>query len=62
VDRNRLKRLTREVFRLQRGLPHWDFVVLAKPGAAAADNPALRGSLVQHFDRLRRVASTAAHG
>jgi ribonuclease P protein component len=59
VDRNRLKRLAREAFRLQRNLPLWDFVVLAKPGAAEADSRSLRTSLDQHFERLRHVAASA---
>ena len=62
VDRNRLKRLARNTFRLQRNLPPWDFVVLAKPGAAEADKPSLRASLEQHFVRLRNVAAAATHG
>jgi ribonuclease P protein component len=57
VDRNRLKRLAREAFRLQRSLPPWDFVVLAKPGAHAAQKSVLRSSLDQHFARLRNIAA-----
>ena len=62
VDRNRLKRLAREAFRLQRNLPPWDFVVLAKPGAAEADKRSLRSSLDQHFVRLRNIAAAATNG
>jgi ribonuclease P protein component len=62
VDRNRLKRLARESFRVQAALPPLDFVVLAKPGAAAASKQQLRESLDRHFERLRRQASRAADG
>ena len=62
VDRNKLKRLARESFRMQRELPTWDFVVMAKPGAAAADARTLRQSLDQHFRRLATKASADRNG
>ncbi len=52
VDRNRLKRLVREVFRCQQDLPLLDFVVLANKAAPAAENRVLRDSLQRHFDIL----------
>jgi ribonuclease P protein component len=52
VDRNRLKRLAREVFRRQQNLPLLDFVVLANKAAPAAENRVLRESLQRHFDIL----------
>jgi ribonuclease P protein component len=60
VDRNKLKRLARESFRLQRHLPPWDFVVLAKADARRAELALLRDSLNRHFERLQRAA--AANG
>lgn len=46
VGRNRVRRQIRETFRLARGtLPPGDYVVLAKPEAAKADNAALRREL-----------------
>lgn len=51
VDRNRLKRLAREVFR-RRNLPSWDFIVMARPSASRAESRLLRDSLDAHFDRL----------
>jgi ribonuclease P protein component len=61
VDRNKLKRLARESFRMQQ-LPNWDFVVMAKPGAAAAASALLRQSLDQHFERLRSQRSPDRDG
>jgi len=61
VDRNRLKRIARESFR-QKALPAWDFVVMARPGAAAEPSAALRASLDASFDRLARKAGQARHG
>lgn len=57
VDRNRLKRLAREAFRMQQPLPSWDFVVLARAGADRADRKVLRESLDRHFLKLRNLAA-----
>jgi ribonuclease P protein component len=63
VDRNKLKRLARESFRHHSGLPPWDFVVLARPGADKAERKALRASLDLHFDQLTKAAAaTGQHG
>ena len=53
IDRNRLKRLVRENFRLRRkqfiGL---DLVVMARPAAARTDRSRLNSSLARHLSRL----------
>lgn len=51
VDRNRLKRLAREVFRRRAALAANDYVVLARAAAKDADNTVLRQSLERLFDR-----------
>lgn len=53
VNRNRLKRLVRESFRLARpALPPVDAVVLARPPAATADNRQLLQALEALWKRL----------
>lgn len=56
-DRNRIKRIARETFRLrQHELPPLDVVALARPGAGALDNAALS----KLFDKLwRKLAKRA---
>lgn len=54
VDRNRLKRLIRESFRLYRhSLPQLDIVVMVRGGAVDADKRTLHESLGRHFARMR---------
>ncbi len=56
--RNRLKRIVRESFRLnQHHLPTADFVVMAKPAAAAAERKELWESLARHWQRLNAEAA-----
>jgi ribonuclease P protein component len=53
VDRNLIKRLVRESFRLmQCDLAGCDVVVLARAGAARRDRQQLRASLQRHWQRL----------
>ena len=62
VQRNRLKRLVRDVFRRQQALPAQDFVVMAGRAAAGASNPQLRASLDRHFRRLADRHRSKRHG
>ena len=56
-ERNRIKRLTRESFRLrQHELPAMDFVVVAKKGVADLDNRALSEALEKLWRRHCRLA------
>ena len=63
VGRNRIRRQIKESFRLlQASLPPGDYVVLAKPEAARADNGALRDELLSLFGRARTLKAVAAPG
>lgn len=61
VDRNRIKRLTREYFRQQVAPISYpmDFVVLARQGVGRLDNDGVRGALKGLFDTLLRKAAHA---
>lgn len=53
AERNRIKRVVRERFRLNRGqLPAVDIVVQARAAAARHDNSALRSSLDWHWQEV----------
>lgn len=55
VDRNRIKRIIRESFRLNRHtLPMIDLVVMAKPITKQAENAQIFASLDQHWEKLRQ--------
>lgn len=55
VDRNRIKRIIRESFRLnQQTLPAIDLVVMAKPASKSAENEQIFHSLEQHWKQLAR--------
>ena len=63
VGRNRIRRQIKESFRLlQASLPAGDYVVLAKPEAARADNGALREELLSLFGRARTLKAMTATG
>lgn len=56
-ERNRIKRLTRESFRLrQHELPAMDFVIVAKKGIAELDNSSLTEVLEKLWRRHCRLA------
>jgi ribonuclease P protein component len=63
VDRNRLKRLAREGFRMTASeLPAFDLVVTAKPGAAAVSRRDLRVDLAKLFRRVAALKPTGPAG
>ncbi len=45
---------------MQKSLPCWDFVVMAKAGADRTERGVLRESLDRHFTRLQAQAQAAA--
>jgi ribonuclease P protein component len=55
VDRNKIKRSTRESFRLQQHqIPHLDLVVTARRNAATADSKTLQDSLAKHWLKVTK--------
>lgn len=55
VDRNRVKRLVREYFRLHaHHLPAVDIVVMARPAIVATDNLIVTNALTSHWSRIER--------
>ena len=61
VARNRLKRLSREVFR-QKNLPALDFIVMAKRNAPVSVNKVLIESLQKHFSQIVSKARIQRRG
>lgn len=60
-DRNRIKRLCRESFRLlQHQLPNYDFVIVAKAGIGKLDNPTLLQNLDKLWNRHIRLAKKSS--
>lgn len=58
VDRNRIKRLARESFRLnQHQIPDYDIVLLARRGSSQLPNKVLFGHLEQLWIRLQKRVS-----
>ena len=63
VVRNRLGRQAKECFRLSRALLQaGDYVLLAKPEAAKADNAAVRAELLSLFERARTLKPMSPPG
>jgi ribonuclease P protein component len=54
VDRNRIRRIAREAFRVRRhALPPVDIIVLSRAGVAAGDNAELRAELDRLLEDLK---------
>ena len=63
VGRNRIKRVLRDAFRKQRAqLGPGAYVVVARPAAAQADNPALRAAFRRVLQRAGALPASATAG
>src|SRR5690606_6599000 len=63
VQRNRIKRLVRESYRLIRAdLPCVDILLIARPSAVAAPNPVLREDLAALWNKLLALKAAAGTG
>ncbi len=61
VQRNRLKRLMRDSFRLnQQMLAGWDIVIVARRGLGETENPELHQHFAKLWKRLVRIRPTPA--
>ncbi len=62
ADRNQVKRILRESFRLhQHQLPNMDLVILARQGLGALEKPELHQLMEKSWKRLLRYAEKAAN-
>jgi len=55
VQRNRIKRLIRESFRIKNNLKSADYVMMAKPGVAKLSNKIITASLNQLWQNLEKT-------
>lgn len=63
VVRNRIKRITRETFRLERdALPAMDVLVIARPSAATVSNQDLHADLAGAWRKLKALKPARAPG
>ena len=63
VERNRIKRVIRESFRVRReSLPALDVLVIARISAASADNTVLRDDLEHAWQKLKALKQAPAPG
>jgi len=57
VQRNRVKRLLREIVRVQSLKPGWDIVFIARPAAVNADYHKLEGAMTKLLTRAQLLGS-----